>query len=266
MQTARFPEKPGLARNVPGHDAPQETDMSGKSFFVDLTRCTACRGCQVACKQWKQLPSEKTLQRGTHQNPADLSYNTIRLVRFSEIGDGDDFKWLFFPEQCRHCVEPPCKMAGDSMVEGAIEHDAATGAVIYTEKTKGLDFETVRGACPYDIPRQDPVTKRLSKCDMCLDRVRAGMLPSCVKTCPTGTMNFGDREDMLKLAQARLAEVQAKSPKAALVDADSVRVIYLAEVDPKSYYKYLGDAADPSGPGLTRLALFDKVLGPLRRM
>ena len=61
--------------------------MKGKSFFVDLTLCTACRGCQVACKQWKKLPAEKTRNLGSHQNPQDLSSKTIRLVRFNEVRD-----------------------------------------------------------------------------------------------------------------------------------------------------------------------------------
>ena len=43
-----------------------------KAFFVDLTRCTGCRGCQIACKQWKTLPAEETTNRGGHTNPPDL--------------------------------------------------------------------------------------------------------------------------------------------------------------------------------------------------
>ena len=58
--------------------------MAGKSFFIDTTKCTGCRGCQAACKQWNQNPGTKTLQRGTYQNPPDLSTATFKLVRFSE--------------------------------------------------------------------------------------------------------------------------------------------------------------------------------------
>ena len=47
-----------------------------KAFFVDTSRCTACRGCQVACKEWKELPPNNTKQWGSHQNPPDLNaYN-----------------------------------------------------------------------------------------------------------------------------------------------------------------------------------------------
>jgi formate dehydrogenase iron-sulfur subunit len=237
--------------------------MNGKSFFVDLSRCTGCRGCQVACKQWKNKPVEPTENTGSHQNPPDLSWRTLKLVRFTETTVDGKFHWLFFPDQCRHCLDAPCKMVGDSEVRDAIAQDPETGAVVFTEKTKGLNAEAVREACPYDIPRFDPATKLMYKCDMCNDRVQAGMLPSCVKTCPTGTMNFGDREDMLALARNRLAAIKPRFPRAELVDADTVRTVYLCAMPPSAYYKYVqfGEA----GPRpLSRKAFLAKVLRPLR--
>src|SRR3989339_983962 len=117
-----------------------------KSFFIDTTVCTACRGCQVACKQWKNLPAENTVNRGTIENPADLSFNTYKLVRMREEVIDGKLKWLFFPEQCRHCIEPPClATAGDKT---AIYKDEATGAVIYTAKTKGLNAKEIIESCP----------------------------------------------------------------------------------------------------------------------
>ena len=108
-----------------------------KSFFIDTTLCTACRGCQVACKQWHDLPAEDTENRGTYQNPADLSFDTYKLVRMQEAVIGGKLKWLFFPDQCRHCIEAPClETAGDP---SAIYYDEPSGAVIYSAATKGLD-------------------------------------------------------------------------------------------------------------------------------
>ena len=89
-------------------------------------------------------------------------------------------------------------------------------------------------ACPYNIPRVDKKTKLLVKCTMCFDRVKNGLLPACVKTCPTGAMSFGDRNEILDKAQKRLAEVKKKYPQASLLDADDVRVIYLVLEDRKS--------------------------------
>lgn len=234
--------------------------MSGKTFFVDLSRCTACRGCQIACKQWKQLPAEQTKNTGSHQNPPDMSFVTLKVVRMKEVGSRDDFKWLFLPDQCRHCVEPPCKDAADSIIKDAITHDKATGAVIFTEKTKGLPFDVVRGACPYDIPRQDPASKVMSKCDMCNDRVTAGMLPACVKTCPTGAMNFGERDEMLAMAKKRFEAMKQTNPKAVLVDWEQVRVVFLTEHEPRLYHGTLMADAEGAGP-VTRFAALDAVLG-----
>ena len=237
-----------------------------KTFFVDLTKCTACRGCQVACKQWKKLPAVKTENWGSHQNPKDLSGNTLKLVRFSEVVENGKLQWLFFPEQCRHCVEPPCL---DAMtVPGSIVHDKETGAVVYTElMAKEKDKDAFQASCPYDIPRYNAETGLVVKCDMCVDRVKAGMLPACVQTCPTGAMNFGDRDAMLKLADERLKAAQKKYPNAELVDADSVRVIYLVETDPDSYFEFLSaDASSIQNDPLSRKQFLAQLARPLKGM
>lgn len=209
--------------------------MPGKSFFIDTTICTACRGCQVACKQWHGLPAEKTVNRGTFQNPADLSFMTYKLVRFSEVVVDGKLKWLFFPDQCRHCVEPPCQMTAEDAT--AIFSDSATGAVIYTAKTKNLDAQAIVDSCPYNVPRACK-DGTLAKCDMCIDRVENGLLPACVATCPTGAMNFGNREEMLAMAKKRLSVVKKSHPKAKLLDPDDVRAIFLVTEDPQLYHNF----------------------------
>ncbi|MGD9079418.1 MAG: formate dehydrogenase [Desulfobacterales bacterium] len=230
-----------------------------KSFFIDTTLCTACRGCQVACKQWHDLPAEETTNRGTYQNPADLSFDTYKLVRMNEAVIGGQLKWLFFPEQCRHCVEAPClETAGDP---AAIYYDEPSGAVIYTAKTKNLDADEIIESCPYNIPRKGP-DGTLAKCDMCFDRVAAGMQPACVKTCPTGTMNFGERQEMLDLAQKRLAVVKGTQPKAMLLDADDIRVIYLVAYDPGLYHEFA--VASNTHFGISRQAALRRMFRPLR--
>jgi formate dehydrogenase iron-sulfur subunit len=229
-----------------------------KSFFIDTTLCTACRACQVACKQWHGLPAEETVNRGSYQNPSDLAFDTYKLVRMKEeIVDGE-LRWLFFPDQCRHCIDPPCKeTAGE---ESAIFIDASTGAVIYTAVTKGLNVEEIKESCPYDIPRAAP-DGVLAKCDMCLDRVQNGLQPACVKTCPTGAMNFGEREEMLAMAENRFAEVLKKYPKAQLLNPDDVRVIYLTAFEPLLYHQY--SVASKRTPDITRAVALRKMLRPL---
>ena len=139
-----------------------------------------------------------------------VSTNTLKKGRIH---------WNFFPDQCRHCLEPPCEHEAAKLVDEAIIRDADTGAVIYTDKTKEISvdgFEDIRAVCPYDIPRRDPASGRIVKCTMCNERVVAGMLPACVKACPTGTMNFGERQKMLDLAQARLASLRKEYPQGAV--------------------------------------------------
>jgi formate dehydrogenase iron-sulfur subunit len=235
--------------------------MPGKSFFIDTTICTACRGCQVACKQWHDLPAEKTKNRGTHQNPADLSFVTYKLVRFNEVVVGGKLQWLFFPDQCRHCIEAPCEMTADDPT--AIFKDPATGAVIYTANTKNLDSQAIIDSCPYNVPRAAK-DGTLAKCDMCLDRVENGLLPACVKTCPTGAMNFGDRDEMLALAKKRLAVVKKKYPKAKLLDADDVRVIYLVTEKPNLYHKFA--VASSSAFDISRQVALKKLFRPLTEL
>ncbi len=238
--------------------------MEGKGFFIDLTKCTACRGCQIACKQWHKLPAEETYNWGSFQNPKDLSFITYKLVRMEEsLENGKVKDWLFFPDQCRHCIQPPCKMVGDMDDDTAILQEFETGTVMFTGKTKNLFAEEIRNACPYDIPRVNEQTNVLSKCDMCFDRVINGKLPACVLSCPTGSMNFGDLDDMKAMAQERLAEVKKIYPNATLGDPNSVRVIYLFQDQPSKFHPR---AVASVGPRLyNRKEALAKLFRPTRR-
>ncbi len=230
------------------------------AIFVDSTVCTGCRACQVACKQWHDLPAEETLNRGVFENPPDLSGVTFKVVRMKEEVIDGRLRWLFFPEQCRHCIDAPCvEVAGD---ESAIYRDEATGAVIYTAATKELVADEIIEACPYNVPRKG-ANDVLSKCDMCNDRVRNGLQPACVKTCPTGAMNFGPREAMLEKAQERLAQVQKVYPKAVLTDPEEVTVFYLLAHDPYLYHPTAIASADT--PGISRHAALRRLLRPFAR-
>jgi formate dehydrogenase iron-sulfur subunit len=147
-------------------------------------------------------------------------------------------------------------------VEGAILKDEATGAVIFTGQTRELDeaaAEAVRQSCPYDIPRREKASGFLSKCTMCIDRVGNGMLPACVKSCPTGAMNFGDRKAMLDMANKRLAELKKQYAKAQLLDTDMVRTVFLVVDDPKLYHKF---AIARNDGGMSRKLALRKLFRP----
>jgi formate dehydrogenase iron-sulfur subunit len=212
-----------------------------KGFFIDTTRCIACKVCQIACKQWNNLPAEKTGNRGDLQNPSDFSFTTYKLVRMNEDITAGKVNWLFFPDQCRHCLVPPCLLWAQDT--DAIYKDEDTGAVVYTSKTRNLNAEDIIGVCPYAVPRRNK-DGLLAKCTMCNDRVKNGMEPACVKSCPTGTLNFGNLESMQVMASERLKAVKLKYPDARLLDSDDVRVIFLTAFAPEKYHKYAA-AFDP---------------------
>jgi formate dehydrogenase iron-sulfur subunit len=232
-----------------------------KSILIDTTICTACRGCQVACKQWHDLPAEQTRNTGSFQNPADLTDKTYKLVRMTETEIDNRLQWLFFPDQCRHCQDAPClETAFD---ENAIYRDPATGAILYTRNTAALDADEIAGSCPYNIPRKgkDGV---IAKCDFCNDRIHNGLQPACVTACPTGAMSFGDRKQVLTLAESRLKIVKKRFPKARLLDADAVNVIYLVGFDPALYSEYAVASLDRGG--VSRSVALRKMMGPFARM
>ena len=241
-----------------------------KTILVDTSRCTACRGCQIACKEWHELPANKTTQYrwGSHQNPQDLNPNNYKLVRFNEHRDKDGVvRWNFFPDQCRHCEIAPCKEIGDGYIEDAIVQDEKTGAILYTDKTRKFtkeQFEEMREACPYNIPRRDEMTGLMSKCTMCNDRIHNGMIPACVKVCPTGAMQFGDRDKMLALAESRLASLKKKWPDARLADPDSVNVIYLLIDKPENYHEF-SVAQAKMGP-MTKKQFLATLARPIKAM
>lgn len=237
--------------------------MAGKSFLVDTSRCTACRGCQIACKNWNQNGADRTKNLGSHQNPPDLNGKTFKLVRFSEH-EGKNGKpvWLFFADQCRHCLEPPCKDTIEGYVDNAVIQDPATGAVVYLADSKKAPYDEVRESCPYNIPRKAD-DGQLVKCTMCIDRVSNGLLPACVKTCPTGAMNFGDRDQMLALGKNRLAKLKKKFPKAQLLDADSVRTIFLVTDEPTLYHEF---AVAGLTTGISRKLALRKMFKPARNL
>lgn len=200
--------------------------MGKYAALVDVSKCTACRACQIACKAWNENPAVRTTQVGTYQNPPDLSHLTFTIIRFKEQAVDGELVWTFFKDQCRHCLEPPCKDAADMMVQGAILQDD-NGVVSFTEKTKDCDFQEVRDACPYDIPRKDPASGVMYKCTFCNDRIANGMIPACIKVCPTGTLQFGPREEILKKAEMRLKVLKKTHPSATILDADEVGWIYV---------------------------------------
>ncbi|MCE5275380.1 MAG: 4Fe-4S dicluster domain-containing protein [Syntrophaceae bacterium] len=171
--------------------------------LIDITKCTGCRGCQVACKQWNELAAEKTTFTGSLQNPDDLSYNTWTLIRFDEVEQNGKMNWLLRHDACMHCDWPACVKACPS--PGALVK-TDEGPVVHNTKFC-IGCKSCIVACPFDIPRYSKEKENIAKCTLCYDRITDGKNPACVTACPTGCLTFGTKEEMLDKAAKRAEKI-----------------------------------------------------------
>lgn len=181
-----------------------------KAFLIDGTKCIGCRACQVACKQWKNLPAENTQFFGGpgYQNPKNLSASTYTLIRYHEVvKDGKLALMTYKKDQCQHCLEPACASA---CIVGALKKTDDGPVTWDDDKCIGCRYCML--ACPYDIPKfqWSKVVPNICKCDFCADRLGKNLEPACSKVCPTKAILFGnDRDELIKTAEQRLQ----KNPK-----------------------------------------------------
>jgi formate dehydrogenase iron-sulfur subunit len=212
-----------------------------KAMLNDVTLCIGCRACQIACKQWHDLPAEKTHNTGTFENPPDLSASTWTKIKFGELDDNGTLKWLFSKHQCMHCTEAACVNVCPS---GALRRDPYLGFVTYDEnRCTGCGYCVE--FCPFHIPRMDDhVSKFLGtgkmggKCDFCYDRVSNGLEPACAKVCPTGAIKFGERDDLVIEGRERVAALKANHPDANLYgehELGGLHMMYVLDRKPGAY-------------------------------
>ena len=220
--------------------------------LIDVSKCIGCKACQAACMEWNDLRDDIGVTAGSYDNPRDLNENAWTVMRFAEVElERGKLEWLIRKDGCMHCTDPGCLKACPA--PGAIIQYSNGIVDIHEESCIGCGY-CVTG-CPFNIPRLSRKDGKAYKCTLCSDRVMVGLEPACVKTCPTGAIVFGAKEDMIHHAGGRVADLKRRGfAKAGIYDPQGVggtHVIYvLQHADQPGLYS--GLPADPSiGPAVT---------------
>lgn len=177
-------------------------------FYTDTTVCIGCKACEVACKEWNQLPASGggllELSGDSYDNTRRLDGIHWRHVKFVEqfSEDRNDGRWLMMSDVCKHCVQAPCLEV------------CPTGAIIRTEfDTVVIQSDTCNGcraciaACPFGVIDINPAANVAQKCTLCYDRLQVGMEPACSQACPTDSIRFGTIRELREMAQARVRQL-----------------------------------------------------------
>ena len=213
-------------------DVPQPMNADDRQqimgFFTDTTLCIGCKACEVACKQWNQLPSDGLKFTGnSYDNTGHVSATTWRHVAFKEqiAGDTEDgvstSRWLMMSDVCKHCESAPCQHACPT---GAIVYNEFGDVYVQNDICNGCGYCVV--ACPFGVigrasPEQDD--GHAHKCTLCMDRQEDGLTPACAKVCPTSSIQFGPIDDLRAAARRREKDLHARGDTDAyLYGCDSV--------------------------------------------
>ncbi|MDQ4077594.1 MAG: 4Fe-4S dicluster domain-containing protein [Chloroflexota bacterium] len=177
-------------------------------FFTDVTVCIGCKACEVACKQWNQLPAtnggENVLSGNSYDNTRTLDGIHWRHVQFIEqfSPDRTEAQWVMMSDVCKHCVQAGCLEVCPTNAIIRTEFDTV---VIQSDVCNGC--RDCIGACPFGVIDINPVTQTAQKCTLCYDRLQVGLEPACAKACPTDSIRFGPVDELMELAAVRVEQL-----------------------------------------------------------
>jgi formate dehydrogenase iron-sulfur subunit len=184
---------------------PEITPGQAYGFFTDTSVCIGCKACEVACKEWNELPGNEPVFGDGYDNTGSLDAQNFRHVKFIDnvpdeaatVGQGK--AWLMMSDVCKHCKHASCMEV------------CPTGAIIRTEfDTVFIQPDVCNGcrnciaACPYSVIGVDEHSNVAQKCTLCYDRLQGGMEPACAKACPTQSIQFGPVIELRQAAQKRV--------------------------------------------------------------
>jgi formate dehydrogenase iron-sulfur subunit len=204
----------------------RKPDAQRMGFFTDTTVCIGCKACEVACKQWNDLPADGSLTEGkahSYDYTGTLSASTWRHVRFVEtltllepdpeptlnlveaaMGLELD-RWVFMSDVCKHCTNAGCL---DACPTGALIRTEFETVIVQPDVCNGCGYCVP--SCPFGVINRDPFDGRAAKCTLCYDRLEDGLEPACAKACPTDSIQFGPYEELVETAQKRVATLHER--------------------------------------------------------
>jgi formate dehydrogenase iron-sulfur subunit len=234
-------------------------------FFTDTTLCIGCKACEVACKQWNQLPADGYEFSGnSYDNTLALNGTTWRHVAFVEQAappgmPPTDMSWLMMSDVCKHCTHAGCLEACPT---GAIVRNEFDDVFVQPDICNGCGycvpscpFGVVDVIAPADYDRgrgfeldgrtNDDATQShggvAGKCTLCYDRQKLGLTPACAKACPTESIQFGNVDELHERAQRRVEELHGRGVVSYLYgvgDGGSVgdlNAFFLLTAEPEAY-------------------------------
>ena len=230
----------GRLDDVGATPATSRTTRRAMGFFTDTSVCIGCKACEVACKEWNEVPDDGYALTGMSYDNTEaarrqhLAARGVRRAAAStrpttDLGParhrarpgadrtppaapGEDagdramtVRWLMSSDVCKHCTHAACL---DVCPTGSLFRTEFGTVVVQPDVCNGCGYCVP--ACPYGVIDQRKEDGRAFKCTLCYDRLKDGQTPACAQACPTESIQFGDLDELRERADRRLAELHDK--------------------------------------------------------
>jgi len=185
-------------------------------FFTDVTLCIGCKACEVACKEWNQLPGHAPQFRDSFDNTGRLDDQNWRHVKFVEWErPGKGLAWTMMSDVCKHCALASCMEVCPTNAIIRTEFDT-----VYIQPSVCNGCRDCIAACPYNVIGYSETTGVAQKCTFCYSRLQNNLMPACAKACPTQSIKFGYRDELAAVARKRVEELKKQGYEAQLYGED----------------------------------------------